>query len=128
MEYFKDFLKSIDLSKMFNIPWLTDSYSKWVIIFIIWGLFWGITCRIIVSNKGYEGSWCAWGFIFGPIAFFLALAKPVYQPKYDSFSFNESMIFCKEDKTGNVQSVAEVILPIQELVVVDTISYHSSGQ
>ena len=93
MEYFKDFLKSIDLSKMFNIPWLTDSYSKWVIIFIVWGLFWGITCRIIVSNKGYEGSWFAWGFIFGPIAFLFALAKPVYQPKYDSFSFNESMNF-----------------------------------
>lgn len=64
----------------------------WVISILFWGTVWGFATNAVVKNKGYEENWFWWGFIFGLIAFIVALTKPeVYSNSY-SYQHQENRL------------------------------------
>ena len=46
-----------------------------IIAILIWCAIWGFATRAVIYNKGYDKNWFWWGFIFGFIAFIVALTK-----------------------------------------------------
>lgn len=56
--------------------------SVMIIIYIIKCIIYGITINIIIENKGYEENWFFYGAIFGTLAIFVALSKPVNPTVY----------------------------------------------
>lgn len=54
---------------------LSSLIIVYMIVFIIWGVIWGFATRTVIYNKGYDKNWFWWGFIFGFIAFIVALTK-----------------------------------------------------
>ena len=48
----------------------------WVVSLIVYSIIWGVVCKKVIENKGYEESWFWWGFFFGIFAFFVAISKP----------------------------------------------------
>ena len=77
-----------------------------VIAVIIWGCVWGIATKIVIENKGYDDNWFWWGFLFGFIAFLVAMAKPerkensgnksLYSTKVDENAVSKNGWICKK--------------------------------
>jgi uncharacterized Zn finger protein (UPF0148 family) len=47
-----------------------------VVIYIIYGMVFGIATNKVIENKGWNENWFIWGFLFGIIALIVAVAKP----------------------------------------------------
>ncbi|MBQ9887550.1 MAG: SHOCT domain-containing protein [Lachnospiraceae bacterium] len=47
----------------------------YIVIAIVVRCFWGIVTDKVVKNKNYTENWFIWGFLFGLIAFVVALTK-----------------------------------------------------
>ncbi len=47
-----------------------------VIIYLAFGVVWGLVVNKIIQNKGYSENWFWWGFFFGIFALIAALIKP----------------------------------------------------
>lgn len=47
----------------------------YIFIYLIYGSVWGIVCKKVIYNKGYQENWFWWGFLFGIFAFLVAISK-----------------------------------------------------
>ena len=41
----------------------------WILGLLIYSIIWGVVCKKVIENKGYEENWFWWGFFFGIFAF-----------------------------------------------------------
>lgn len=72
MSYGYDYETTADSAAEYEVGYIVG----WLIGIIIWGLIWGAATQAVINNKGYDESWFLWGFLFGFIAFLIALCKP----------------------------------------------------
>lgn len=66
-----------------------------IVFCIIWGVIWGFATKKVIEKKGYSENWFIWGFIFGIIAFFVALIKSDNQQQsqqYTNLSNGEEIV------------------------------------
>ncbi|MCI9078212.1 MAG: SHOCT domain-containing protein [Lachnospiraceae bacterium] len=71
-----------------------------IIVFVIQGVFWGITTNRVMYNKGYCDDWFWKGFFFSGAAFAAALSKPAK----DNGTYQEDILLekiHKEDLLNN---------------------------
>ena len=66
-----------------------------VIILIVLRIFWGYVTRTMIHNKGYYEEWFWWGFIFGWMAFVVAITRI----DHSRTSAGESPNIINSDKT-----------------------------
>lgn len=61
---------------------------EYLIIYVIYGVIWGVVCKKVLENKYYDYStcnkWFLWGFLFGVFAMIVAVTKPVYKSNYNN--------------------------------------------
>ena len=91
----------------------------YIVVAILVRCFWGWATNKVVENKGYTDSWFIWGFLFGLIAFVVALTKEdnhsniyssrtaltraskAYDEEFKTIVANGSDWYCKKCKKTN---------------------------
>ncbi|MBP3854923.1 MAG: SHOCT domain-containing protein [Ruminiclostridium sp.] len=64
----------------------------WVISILFWATVWGFATNSVIKNKGYDDNWFWWGFLFGLIAFIVALTKPEVYYNSQNYQHQENRL------------------------------------
>lgn len=89
-----------------------DDWVFFAIIYVasavVWGVIWGIATNKVIENKGYYENWFWWGFLFGFIAFIVAITKPYNSNQTRNYSGTGSGLLKKLEAEKNNMEIGEV--------------------
>ncbi len=85
-----------------------------VVVALVDRTIWAVVCRKVIINRGYgfeAGKWTLWGFIFGLLAFLVAVSKPENrQYQTQTYQYSSMLEKLKGERNNDKKEDTEAIL------------------